>query len=194
MLQVSIFNITQKYLEIITSICTMGVLTCIAHLLSFSESMNNLNDKIQFTADGLSEIQSELAELKGAKLTAAIDRVARARDFGDLSENAEYHAAKEELAFIEGRIEELEDIVNRAQVVNGKQQSDAVNIGCKVTVAVDGKSNTYEIVGEWEADPLKKKISHTSPLGQALVGKKKGERVEFEAPAGKVVYHIKKIH
>jgi transcription elongation factor GreA len=156
--------------------------------------MNNLNDKIQFTADGLSEIQSELSDLKGTKLTSAIDRVARARDFGDLSENAEYHAAKEELAFIEGRIEELEDIVMRAQVVNGKSQTDAVNIGCKVTVAVDGKSHTYEIVGEWEADPLKKKISHTSPLGQALVGKKKGERVEFQAPAGKVVYHIKKIN
>lgn len=194
MLQVSIFNIAQISLEVKLIICTMGVLTCIAHLLSFSESMNNLNDKIQFTADGLSEIQSELAELKGTKLTAAIDRVARARDFGDLSENAEYHAAKEELAFIEGRIEELEDIVLRAQVVNGKDKADAVNIGCKVTVSVDGKSNTYEIVGEWEADPLKKKISHTSPLGQALVGKKKGERVEFEAPAGKVVYQIKKIH
>jgi transcription elongation factor GreA len=156
--------------------------------------MTTLNDKIQFTAEGLSEIKAELAELNGAKLTAAIERVARARDFGDLSENAEYHAAKEELAFIEGRIEELEGIIQRADVVTSKADKSTIDIGCKVTVTVSGKEHTYEIVGEWEADPLKKKISHTSPLGQALVGKKKGEAVEFEAPAGKVVYQIKKIH
>lgn len=157
-------------------------------------STNTLNDKIQFTADGLTEIKAELAELKGAKLTAAIERVARARDFGDLSENAEYHAAKEELSFIEGRVEELEGIVLRAEVVGGKNKKGVIDIGCKVTVTVAGKEHTYEIVGEWEADPLKKKISHTSPLGQALVGKKMGENVEFEAPAGKVIYKIKKIH
>lgn len=156
--------------------------------------MTKLNDKIQFTAQGLAEIKSELAELQGKKLTAAIDRVARARDFGDLSENAEYHAAKEELSFIEGRIEELEGIVARAEVVGSNTKSGSVDIGCKVTVSVGGKAHTYEIVGEWEADPLKKKISHTSPLGQALVGKKKGDAVEFEAPAGKVIYQIKKIH
>jgi len=155
--------------------------------------MTTLNDKIQFTQGGLAEINTELDGLKGAKLTAAIERVARARDFGDLSENAEYHAAKEELAFIEGRIEELEDIVARAQVVESKTTNGAVDIGCKVTVAVAGKDHTYEIVGEWEADPLKQKISHTSPLGQALVGKKPGDKVEFLAPAGKVVYQIKKI-
>lgn len=156
---------------------------------------NNLvNEKIQFTASGLTEIQSELDLLKTSKLSSAIERLARARDFGDLSENAEYHAAKEELAFIEGRIEELEDIVLRAQVVGNKKSNGAVDIGCKVTVTVKGKDHTYEIVGEWEADPLKKKISHTSPLGKALVGKKKGEAVEFEAPAGKVIYKIKKIH
>jgi len=153
-----------------------------------------LNNKIQFTPAGLAQIQTELAELNGAKLTVAIERVARARDFGDLSENAEYHAAKEELSFIEGRIEELEGIILRAEVVESKSKNGAIDIGCKVTVTVGGKEHTYEIVGEWEADPLKKKISHTSPLGQALVGKKMGENVEFEAPAGKVVYQIKKIH
>lgn len=154
---------------------------------------NQLNDKIQFTSTGLDELKAELLELKDKKLAAAIDRVARARDFGDLSENAEYHASKEELAFIEGRIEEIDGIVQRAEVVSpGKK--NAVDIGCKVTVSVKGKDHTYEIVGQWEADPLKKKISHTSPLGLALVGKKKGENVEFEAPAGKVVYQIKKIH
>lgn len=153
-----------------------------------------LNEKIQFTATGLAEIKNELEELKGKKLTSAIERLSRARDFGDLSENAEYHAAKEELAFIEGRIEELEGLVMRAEVVGNKSKGGAVDIGCKVTLTLKGKEHTYEIVGEWEADPLKKKISHTSPLGLALVGKKKGETVELEAPAGKVVYQIKKIH
>jgi len=148
--------------------------------------------KIEFTRSGLEEIKLELEELKNTKLPSAIDRLARARDFGDLSENAEYHAAKEELSFLEGRVEELEDIVAKAYVVN-KSSSDSVDIGCKVTVALNGGEHTYEIVGEWEADPLKKKISHTSPLGQALVGKKKGDKVEFLAPAGKVVYQIKKI-
>jgi transcription elongation factor GreA len=156
--------------------------------------MTTLNSKIQFTSEGLAEIKEELAQLKDIKLTAAIERVARARDFGDLSENAEYHAAKEELSFIEGRIEELENLVLRSTVVKSKVSSSTINIGCKVTVKVSGKEHTYEIVGEWEADPLKKKISHTSPLGMALLGKKKGEEVEFEAPAGKVVYQIKKIH
>ncbi len=157
--------------------------------------MNNVATatKIQFTKSGLTEIQAELLELKNTKLAAAIERVARARDFGDLSENAEYHAAKEDLAFIEGRIEELEEIVQKAEVVSTKGRS-AISIGCKVTVSVSGKDHTYEIVGQWEADPLKQKISHTSPLGLALVGKKTGEKVEFEAPAGKVIYKIKKIH
>ncbi|GAB4027874.1 MAG: transcription elongation factor GreA [Candidatus Microgenomates bacterium] len=149
--------------------------------------------KIQFTASGLAEVKWELEELKTKKLPAAIERVARARDFGDLSENAEYHAAKEELSFLEGRVEELEDIVSRAYVADNKN-SDSIGIGCKVTVELSGKEYTYEIVGEWEADPMKKKISHTSPLGTALVGKKKGETVEFQAPAGKVIYKIKKIH
>lgn len=153
-----------------------------------------MTDKIQFTEGGLTEIKAELAELKGAKLTAAIERVARARDFGDLSENAEYHAAKEELSFIEGRVEELEGIILRAEVVGGKNKKGTIDIGCTVTLTLGGKEHTYDIVGEWEADPLKKKISHTSPLGQALVGKKMGENVEFEAPAGKVIYKIKKIH
>lgn len=156
--------------------------------------MTKLNDKIKFTKEGLVEIQAELNELKGKKLTDAIERVARARDFGDLSENAEYHAAKEELSFIEGRVEELENIIAKAEVTNGSGKKGLVDIGCKVTVTVAGKEHTYEIVGEWEADPMKKKISHTSPLGQALYGKKMGEAVEFQAPAGKVIYKIKKIH
>lgn len=150
--------------------------------------------KIQFTQVGLDEILAEIEELKKLKLPKAIDRVSRARDFGDLSENAEYHAAKEDLSFLEGKVEELEELVAKAEVVDAPSSSDGVNIGCKVTLTVGGKEHTYQVVGEWEADPMKMKISHTSPLGQALLGKKKGEDVEFEAPVGKVIYNIKKIH
>ncbi|MEI6690300.1 MAG: transcription elongation factor GreA [bacterium] len=152
------------------------------------------NTKIQFTKSGISEIHSEIDELKNQKLPVAIERVARARDFGDLSENAEYHSAKEELSFIEGRIEELEELVGKAEVVEDASPKDGVGIGCRVTVEISGKQHTYEVVGEWEADPMKKKISHTSPLGLALLGKKKGDSVEIEAPAGKVIYKIKKIN
>lgn len=150
--------------------------------------------KIQFTKSGIEEINAELDDLKNNKLPAAIDRVSRARDFGDLSENAEYHAAKEELAFVEGRVEELEEIIKKAQVVDSNGAKGAVNVGCKVTIESAGKEQTYEVVGEWEANPVESKISHTSPLGQALMGKKKGDSVEFEAPAGKVIYKIKKVH
>jgi len=156
--------------------------------------MNDTNSKIQFTENGLGEITRELDELKNVKLPAAIDRVARARDFGDLSENAEYHSAKEELSFIEGRVEELEELVKKADVVKKPKSNGQIDVGCKVTVEVSGKQSTYEVVGEWEADPIKQKISHTSPLGQALMGRKTGEHIEFEAPAGKVIYKIKKVH
>ncbi len=152
------------------------------------------NNKIQFTPDGLKALQLELDELKNVKRQDAIDRVARAREFGDLSENSEYHAAREDLSFIEGRIDELEEMLKNAEVVGKSNSKGKVDIGCKVTVSAGGKEHTYEVVGEWEADPTQKKISHTSPLGQALMGKKPGESVEFEAPAGKVIYKVKKIH
>lgn len=154
----------------------------------------NINTKIQFTEEGLREIQAELDDLLNSKKPAAIERVARARDFGDLSENSEYHAAREDLSFIEGRIEEIENIIKNADVVKKSPKNSTVAIGCKVTVQQNGKETTFEIVGEWEANPIEKKISHTSPLGQALLGKKKSEEVEFDAPAGKVIYKIKKIH
>jgi transcription elongation factor GreA len=152
------------------------------------------NQKIQFTKQGLAELVAELTDLKDHKLPAGIDRVSRARDFGDLSENAEYHAAKDELSFLQGRVDELESIIEKAEVVEIKSTNGKVAIGSRVTVTASGKEFTYEIVGEWEADPVKKKISHTSPLGEAMLGKKPGDTVEFEAPAGKIVYKIKKLH
>jgi len=155
-----------------------------------------LKKDLYFTKDGLKELKAELKQLQKEKLPKLIKRVALARSFGDLSENSEYTASREELSFTEGRVEELETIIRKAKVISNTKKSGTkqVKLGCKVTVKVNGKKHTYEVVGEWEADPLQKKISHTSPLGKALLDKKKGDKIEIEAPAGKVNYHIQKIH
>jgi len=150
---------------------------------------------VYVTSKGLKELKEELRVLTEEKRPALIDRVATARAHGDLSENSEYTAAREDLAFVEGRIEEIEVLIAKAKLIkNNHSANNEVVLGCKVTVKVNDKEQTFEVVGEWEADPLEQKISHTSPLGQALLGKGKGDQVEIEAPAGKVTYHILKIH
>lgn len=146
---------------------------------------------VHLTKEGRNEITAELTGLKEEKLPKAIDRVARAREFGDLAENAEYHSAREDLAFIEGRIEELEVLIARAKLINGpRSKNGLVKMGSTVTIHGNGLKQTFVVVGEWEADPSNKKISHQSPLGQALVGKKVGDKVEIEAPAGRILYKI----
>ncbi len=141
------------------------------------------------TKEGLDELKAEYDELVKTKRPVAVARLSDARSLGDLSENSEYAAAKQDLAFIDGRIAELEDILHSAKVVtsHGKTQ---VDVGCKVTLHVNGKKDMFTVVGEWEADPKEKKISHESPLGKALMGKKPGDSVEVEAPAGKILYKI----
>ena len=116
--------------------------------------------------------------------------MATAREQGDLSENSEYAAARDELNFIDGRIGELEEILNHATLVTNHHSKSAVDIGCRVTLSTNGKQDIYTIVGEWEANPLEKKISHSSPLGKSLMGKKVDDRVEVTAPAGKLTYKI----
>ncbi len=146
------------------------------------------------TSQGLKELKTELKKLVDKKKPKLIKRVTIARNHGDLSENSEYTAAREDLAFVEGRVEELEELIAKVKLIKTKKTKDEVKLGCKVTVNVNGKKQAFEIVGEWEADPLEQKISHTSPLGKALLGKKKGDKVKIEAPAGKVTYHVQKIH
>lgn len=141
------------------------------------------------TPQGLDDVKRELDELKNKKLPHLIDRVQSAREQGDLSENSEYHAAREELQLIEGRIEELEEIVSHAKIVSDAKR-DVVSIGNKVTIKTDSSTHTYHIVGKYEADPTNKKISDESPLGKALMGKKVGHEVEYEAPVGKVIYKV----
>ena len=111
---------------------------------------------------------------------------------GDLSENAEYVAAREELSFIDGRIDELEELIKQAVLIQETHTkgNGTIKLGSTVTVHLKGKKEVFTLVGEWEADPHEKKISHESPLGKALIGKKVGEKVEVQAPAGTVVYTI----
>lgn len=143
---------------------------------------------------GYRQLVDELQQLEKVGLPEAIERVAKAREFGDLSENAEYHSSREDLAAIEGRIEELKDIITRVTVVDLKKPGEEeVGLGSIVHVEVSGRQHEFSIVGEWEADPATKKISHESPLGKSLMGKKVGDSVEVDAPAGKVVYVIKSV-
>ena len=148
-----------------------------------------LNQQILLTKEGVKQLKEEYEELINQKRPVAVERLANARSEGDLTENSEYTAAKQDLAFIDGRITELKLILSEAKIV-ASHSKKKVDVGCKVTLHVNGKREHFTIVGEWEADPMQKKISHSSPLGKALLGKKPGDKVEVEAPAGKILYKI----
>lgn len=150
------------------------------------------NKKIYLTKEGLAELKKEYDELVNSKRPDVLSRVSQARNMGDLAENAEYAAAREELSFIDGRIDELEQLLKEAVVIRdtSKRSGDLVKLGSKVTLHAKGKKETFTVVGEWEADPKEKKISHESPLGKSLIGKKVGEKVQVEAPAGNISYLI----
>jgi len=144
----------------------------------------------QLTKEGFEKLKKELNELIKIKKPYAIERLHKARAMGDLSENSEYTAAKEELAFVEGRILEIEEILKTVQVVENRKKSNLVEIGASVVIEVNGKKELFQIVGEFEADPMEKKLSHTSPIGKALIGKTVGDQVEVNVPAGKIRYKI----
>lgn len=146
-------------------------------------------NSISITKEGLDSLKVELTDLKENKRPKVVDRLSNARLQGDLSENSDYHNAKDELEFLDGRISELEDVLVHAVIVK-HTKSSGISLGTKVTLKFNGNTHVYEIVGEWEADPMKKKVSHSSPLGQALIGKKIGDKVEVEAPVGKISYEI----
>ncbi|GAG51719.1 unnamed protein product [marine sediment metagenome] len=149
---------------------------------------------IYLTKEGLANLKKELVQLEKQKRPKLVKRLAKARNMGDLSENSEYTSAREELGMMDGRIAELKVILTRVKTIRKTTGgTKKVCLGCKVTVKVNGETHVYDLVGEWEADPMNKRISHSSPLGKALLGKKRGEKVEVKAPAGKITYEIKKI-
>lgn len=148
------------------------------------------NKMIYLTEEGLEEIKQELEELKLVKRPEVINALKDARAQGDLSENAEYDAARTEQAIVESRIKELEAMLERAEIIT-KVDSDVVSIGSKVTLEYvdDDESEEYYIVGSSEADPFANKISNESPIAQAILGLKVGEVVSVDSPNGK--YDVK---
>ncbi|OHA47693.1 MAG: transcription elongation factor GreA [Candidatus Terrybacteria bacterium RIFCSPHIGHO2_01_FULL_48_17] len=157
-------------------------------MVSFSRGM-----PYYVTKEGLQRIQEELLDLKKNRRKELTEKLQRAISFGDLSENAEYQEAKEEQAFIEGRIVELEAMVEQAEIISPQKNGGAIGIGSTVVVEREGARNkpkTFTIVGGEEAQPEEGRISNESPLGKVLLGHKPGDTVEATAPDGKVRWKI----
>ncbi len=150
-----------------------------------------MKKEFQLTKDGVTELKAELKDLK-AKRVLVIEAIKDARDQGDLSENAEYHSAKEDQERIDNRIDEINHILANTEIVSRAPKS-SVSIGNKVTLKSGRKTVTYHIVDSVEADPAQSKISDQSPIGQALMGKKVSDKVVIELPAGKTTYEIQEI-
>ncbi len=141
------------------------------------------------TKEKFDEFTAELAELKGKKRKEVAENLEYAKSLGDLSENAEYHEARDIQATVEDRIAKLEELLKHAIIVSGNH-TGKVNVGSVVTVEKDGKEFEYTIVGSEEADVASNKISVRSPFGQAIIGKEKGDNFSFHAPAGELSYKI----
>jgi len=156
------------------------------------EKENNMKKIFQITNEGKKELELELEVLKG-KRSEATEKVAEARDFGDLKENAEYDVARQEQGLIETRIAEIEDILVNAKIIR-KASTGEVSLGSKVELKTDSKQVFYTVVGPVEADPLEGKISDQSPIGEALMGKKLGDEVVVSTPKGNIVYQIASIN
>lgn len=142
--------------------------------------------------EGLLKMQEELAYLKTTKRLEMAERIEKAKDLGDLRENADYQEAKEELSQVEGHIIELSDALKRIVII-AVSASDQVALGASVTVKVNGKEKVFTVVGSHEANPMQGRVSNESPLGRALLGKKIGDVAEVTAPSGIVRYEIAKI-
>ncbi|SDC84633.1 MULTISPECIES: transcription elongation factor GreA [unclassified Candidatus Frackibacter] len=150
-------------------------------------------EKVILTKEGLKNLKEELEYLRGTKRREVAKRIKQALEFGDISENSEYDDAKNEQAFVEGRIKEIERMLRNAEVINEDEvKTTEVNVGTTVRIQdmETGEEFSYKIVGTTEADPLNNKISNASPVGNALLNHKIGEEVEIDAPVGKITYKI----
>ena len=145
----------------------------------------------QITNEGKKELEAELETLKNGRGDIA-DKIAEARDFGDLSENAEYDSAREEQGILETRIAEIEDILMNAEIIKGNK-GNTIHLGSTVELKTGSKKVSYKIVGPVEADPLEGKISNESPIGVALMDKKVGDKATITTPKGEIVYTVESI-
>lgn len=156
-----------------------------------------MNDKeLVLTAEGLKKLEDELDDLKTVHRREVNERIRHAKEFGDISENAEYEDAKQEQAFVEGRILKVESMIRNARIIDASEYDQSeVHLGATVKVkeAKSGTAHEFTIVGSTEADPVNGRLSNESPLGSALIGKKKGDSVEITTPRGVTAYKIEAI-
>ena len=157
-----------------------------------------MNDKeIVLTQEGLTKLEQELDDLKTVHRKEVNDRIRQAKEFGDISENAEYEDAKQEQAFVEGRIMRLEQMIRNARIIDASGAlAEEVQLGASVKVKDSRSGEVFEfsIVGSAESDPPNKRLSNESPLGRALIGRRKGDTVDVETPRGKVQYKIEAVN
>ncbi|RED12702.1 transcription elongation factor GreA [Pontivivens insulae] len=149
-------------------------------------------EKVPLTEAGFKRLDAELKNLKLVERPAVITAIAEAREHGDLSENAEYHAAREKQSFIEGRIKELEGVISRAQVIKTAGMSGSIKFGATVTIADEDtdEEKVYQIVGEQEANIEEGRLNLKSPIARALIGKEEGDSVEVKTPGGTKSYEV----
>ncbi|MFA7244023.1 MAG: transcription elongation factor GreA [Patescibacteria group bacterium] len=152
-----------------------------------------MEKEIYLTPGGLEKLKSELSGIENIKLKEIAQKIADARDLGDLSENAEYHEAKEQQSFLAGRAAELKYKIKHAKIIEKCYKNGVVAVGCAVTLTSDGNEINFEIVGSDESDPSNGKISSDSPIGRALIGSKVGESVKVQTPAGERSYKVVEI-
>ena len=146
--------------------------------------------KIQLTQDGYANLQKDLVGLRSIKRPLIVDRLQKARAMGDLKENSGYQSAREELGELDGKILEIEYILNNAKIITTSLSDLTVTLGKKVEVEINGTKKTISIVGEFESDPMNGRISVTSPIGAALLGQKVGAKVNVTTPGGTIFYII----
>ncbi|WP_424985873.1 transcription elongation factor GreA [Microbulbifer sp. S227A] len=149
-------------------------------------------DKIPMTPTGHAALETELKQLKTVERPAIIKAIAEAREHGDLSENAEYHSAREKQSFIEGRVKELEGVLSLADVIDPSKLSGAIKFGARVTLVDEDteEEKTWQIVGEYEANIEKGLLNIKSPIARALIGKEEGDSVEVRTPGGERSYEV----
>ncbi|KLI03216.1 transcription elongation factor GreA [Sporolactobacillus inulinus CASD] len=158
--------------------------------------MANMSEKLHYmTAEGKAKLERELNDLKTEKRKEVVERIKIARGFGDLSENSEYDAAKDEQAFVEARIQQLEVMIRNSVIIEDDETTDVVKIGKAVTFKElpDGEEETYQIVGSAESDPFQGKISNDSPMAKGLIGLSVGEEVSVSTPGGDIRVKILKV-
>ena len=149
--------------------------------------------KVEITKEGQMKLSAEIKNLKEVERPLMVEKLHKARSMGDLAENSAYTTAREGLSMMDGRIMEIEHILKNSVLTTGATGSKSVGVGSSIHVEINGLKDMIQVVGEFEADPMNKKLSATSPIGKALLGKKPGDIMEIAVPSGKITYKILEI-